>query len=203
MNDNQRSENESLEPGKEQHKEFLGLINQYLDLKRWGFVESYFQVVGKDTPLIIADNPSCRVRFLFQIRDYGDYRERDVPVLYGRLHATNTGEDLPWNGKAARCWHVLWYYVLDFLDGLSPVEAVDQLNRQVAPRILEEFERSYPAWELWGDVRTRYLRKPERWDAYVRFHNEIKRLTYETERARIQAEKPFKQFDEFVPDELC
>jgi hypothetical protein len=59
-------------------------------------------------------------------------------------------------------------------------------------------------WEQYGqklfDIFD--LRNPELWEDYVQFHNEIKRLLYETWKAREKIGKSFKRFDDFVPDEL-
>lgn len=214
-----------LERSKLEYEEFLGLINQYIDLERWGFIRTYSRVIANVPPLVIYDSQWCRVRFIYDVADYGDYRERTASVWYGRLHATNDGGYKSLNGQNTKCWHVLYYYVLNFLDGLSSKEVVDGKGQD--PRVIHEFERSGLSWvlpdeyriaraikklrlhnKIWEHYGQRLfdvfdLRNPELWEKYVHFHNEIKRLQYETWKAKEKTEKPLKQFDDFEPDNLC
>ena len=162
------------------------------------------------------------------MRDDGAHHQEhmEVSFQYGRLHATNDGNFTNLNGKKVISWHGIWN-ALDFLDSLSPQDVIDRLGKGiVGPRLIHEFQKTYPNWELWGDSRTVYaikdlrmhnemwehygqklfdifdLRNPELWEDYAQFHNEIKRLLYETWKAREKIGKPFKRFDDFVPDEL-
>jgi len=216
-----------LESRKQEYEEFLGLINQNVNLEPWGFVQTYSHVVVDTFPFIIYDSQWCRVKFKYDAVDYGgvSHNLREASVWYGRLHATNDGGDT-WgpNGKRTSCWHALRYYVLNFLDGLSPQEVADGKGRD--PRVINKFERTGLAWVLPEENRIgraivelrlhnriwEYygqklfdvfdLRNPELWEKYVQFHNEIKRLQYETWKAKEKIGKPFKQIDDFVPDEL-
>jgi len=215
-----------LEESKQLYEEFLGLINRYISLERWGFVQTYSLVVIDVSPNIVYDSECCRVRFSYEPRDHGNYQERIASVWYGRLHATNDDSFINLKGKKAKSWHGIWN-ALDFLDSLSPQDVVDRLDKGiVGPRLIREFQKTYPSWELWGDPRTVYaikdlrmhneiwehygqklfdifdLRNPELWEKYVQFHNEIKRLRHEAWKAKEKFGKPFKQFDDFVPDEL-
>ena len=216
-----------LEHLKQLHEEFLGLINQNVDLERWGFIQAYSNVVV-DSPLyIIYDSQWCRVQFRYGLVDYGgaSHYLRDASVQYGRLHATNDGRyKKTSNGRDAICWHALRYYVLNFLDGLSPQEVADGKGKE--PRVIYKFEASSLGWvlpeenrvgralielRLHNNIWEYYgqklfdvfdLRKPELWEKYVQYHNEIKRIKYETWKTKGKNKKPFKQFDDFVPDEL-
>jgi hypothetical protein len=213
-----------LERSKQEYQELLGLINQNMDLERWGLIQTYSRIIADAHPLVIYDSQWCRVMITYEAADYGDYRERTASVWYGRLHATNDGGYINLNGKNAKCWHGLYYYILNFLDGLSPEEVVDGKGHD--PQVIHEFERSGLSWALpdenriaralkelrlhnkmWEYYGQRLfdvfdLRNPALWEKYIQFHNEIKQLQYETWMTKEKIGKPFKQFDRFVPDEL-
>ncbi len=216
-----------LEQNKRDYEELLGLINKNVDLKMWGFVQTYSRIVADTFPLIIYDNQWCRVRFEYNWVDYAGLSifKREAKIRYGRLHATNDGGYiLGPNEKKAIGWHALRYYVINFLDNLSPQEVVDGKGRD--PRVINKFERTGLAWVLPEESRIggtivelrlhnriwEYygqklfdvfdLRNPELWIKYVQFHNEIKRLRYEAWKAKEKIGKPFKRFDDFEPDEL-
>ena len=77
-------------------------------------------------------------------------------------------------------------------------------EENMSARAIVELRLHNKIWEHYGQklFDIFYLRKPELWEKYVQFHNEIKRIRYETWKAKEKAEKSFKQFDDFVPDEL-
>lgn len=226
MSDSKNLEHYRLERAKQEYQDFVGLINQYLDLERWGFVQTYSRGNLVDAwPVIIYDSQWCRVKLHYDVRDHGNYREREASVWYGRLHAPSEGVFINSSGKEARCWHGIYYYVLNFLDGLSPQEIVDGKGQD--PRIIHEFDRSALSWVMPDEYLIAYaikelrlhnmiwahygqklfelfdVRNPELWDKYVQFHHEIERLKYEDWKTKTKIEKPFRQFDDYVPDELC
>jgi hypothetical protein len=216
-----------LEQSKQEHQDLLNLIDQNIDLKRWGFVQSYSRINIDRFPFVIYDSQSCRVKIHYKPADYGNYSEREASVWYGRLHMMNDGEYVTVNEKDVVYWHRLRfnYYVLNFLDGLSPQDVIEGKGQE--PRVVYQFETSSLGWvlpeenlvaralkelrlhnKIWEYYGQRLfdvfdLRNPALWEKYVQFHNEIKRLQYEIWKAKERVEKPFKQFDEFEPDNLC
>jgi hypothetical protein len=113
------------------------LTQEFLDLKRWGFRESFCSTTPKQYSTIIYDSEWCRIRVSWEIWDY--LTGNSMHVDYGRLHASNTEGTIIYHGEKCHCWHGLTSdHILDFLDGLSPREAVENMKTQW-PRIMERF----------------------------------------------------------------
>lgn len=210
----------------QEYQDLLNLIDQSMDLKRWGFLKSYSRKETGASPFVVYDSRFCRVKIYYKPADYGNYRERDASVWYGRLHPMSDGEYVTINEKDKVYWHRLInkYYVLNFLDGLSPQDVIEGKGQE--PRVVYQFETSSLNWVLpeenliaralkklrlhnaiWEYYEQKLfdvfdLRKPELWEKYVQYHNEIRQINYETWKTKEKNNKPFKQFDDFVPDKL-
>lgn len=195
---NLTEKNKQNETSEELGKSIKMLIEDTLDFERWDFKLSYSDFSKMSNQEIIYDSPSCRISFTF-------YRERlpiydELRIYYGRLHATNDGTFMEWQGKKCHCWHN-FIKPLMFLDGLSPQIATkhDKMGKH-APKVVDEFSSSdigiklikeYPpkyalALEkvIWKNYGQRLfdlfdLRKPELWDQYKRFLQEYYQITGE------------------------
>jgi hypothetical protein len=69
MSDDKNLQNYRLEQSKQEYEDFLGLINQYMDLKRWGFIQTFSRVNVDVFPVFIYDSERCRVRFKYDAAD--------------------------------------------------------------------------------------------------------------------------------------
>jgi len=184
-------ENRHLEKRKGQVQELIQLTERYLNLNRWGFRLTFSDIVSDVPPRIIYDSEWCRVMFSHGGRD--QLRGTEIDIYYGRLHAANDkfvivlGED---KYNKYRCWHHV-DPALNFLDGLSPEEAVEQwaIQRKM-PNAMEQFKVSevarkisqahYPEWlinlhnSIWEQYGERLfeifdLRRPDLWERYVHY----------------------------------
>jgi hypothetical protein len=191
----EKEERKFLEANKKEYKKLTRLFESILDLKRWGFHQSYTFISPKNFPSVevIYDSEWCRVQFSLSGGDMpGTY---ELPVRYGRLHAPDNEAVLIWNGEKCLCWHNV-NDALRFLDGLSPQEAVDQLHKQPPP-VVEQFRQSelgkklhyahLPEWiireeaAIWEFYGQRLfdlfdLRRPELWEEYTRFIKEYYKI---------------------------
>ena len=189
----EESEKFYLKIHKKQYEKLTRLLESILDFKRWGFRQSYAFISPKSLPYVIYSSEWCRVRFSLNGGD--QYHGNELAVRYGRLHAPDNEAVLIWNGEKCRCWHLV-YDALDFLDGLSPQEAVDQLHKQPSP-VVEQFRQSelgkklhfdhLPEWAtreeaaIWEHYGQRLfdlfdLRRPELWEEYTRFIKEYYKI---------------------------
>jgi hypothetical protein len=190
----------------------IEVLQQTLDFKAWGFRFAYSHIYPEHQhiPYAIFDSEKCRV--MFALTAGGRYqRGPTMSVYYGRLHAPNVGEIIVWNGEECWCWHG-WPGVnqaLNFLDGLSPQDAVDQMRvkQQPWPDVPQQFMHTEAAkklmWngyltpELWVNMQkviwAHYgdrlfdlfdLRRPDLWEQYVLFVREYYRIIGRVERTR-------------------
>ena len=152
------SEEELVKSRIKRHKayseELKSLVEDALDLKRWGFQLTYTHIDKKDLPHIIFNSTKCRVRFSYVGGDSNIVYI--IKVYYGRLHAANDKYFMDWKGKQCRCWHdvnrALW-----FLDGLTPQEAVDQLRIEKWPHVIEKYRNSRLGKQLEHDNRLEWM----------------------------------------------
>jgi len=140
-------------------KEMARLAQDFLPLNQWGFTEIHRSM--KDERLIYASQ-LCQVKFVWS--GWDAQAGNSISIYYGRLHAPADKQRLVWNGEECHCWHDLigMGAVLDFLDGLTPAESVDQDD---FPQVIEQFRDS----ELWQKLAGK-RRNPE---LAVRMHGAI------------------------------
>jgi hypothetical protein len=188
------NEDAKLKTHQARAEKLIQLVESSLDFKRWGFHRSFISITAEKTPHVIYDSQWCRVRFT----DGGfDVYTGDVmSVYYGRLHADNENTVVNWNGELCYCWHTV-EIAINFLDGLSPKESVDQLfvdSRR--PYVMEQFEQSergkklsqyQPQWmaamhaATWQHYGTRLfelfdLGQVDSWEKYVQWNKEYHRI---------------------------
>jgi hypothetical protein len=177
---------------KNEFPQFIQMLEQNLDFKRWGFTR-VFSGVGKFSPIVIYASEACRVMFAWELPDIRDGIVI-IRVHYGRSHAPNHEDIITWKGQECYCWHDV-EKALYFLDGLSPSEAVK--NKFKLPKVMEQFRNSsvkkgwtqpeYMAkthsaiWEHYGQRLFDLfdLRQPSLWEQYSRFLAEYQTLRQE------------------------
>ena len=169
-------------------QECFSILARHLNFEDWGFRQSYLQL-GK-YPTIIYDSECCRVKFAFDSSgDQHDHRTF-LRVYYGRLHAPNNDSFLLSGEEEYWCWHDD-DFVLHFLDGISPEEAIKE---KYNPRAVAQYKNSdlatalynlSPAeWtagiraQVWKEYGQRLfdvfdLRRLDLWDRYKGFVNEM------------------------------
>jgi hypothetical protein len=171
-------------------KKLIQLLESSLDLKRWGFHRSFVSITAEKTPHIVYDSQWCRI--MFTDGGFDVYAGDMMSVYYGRLHADNENTVIYWNGEPCYCWHGV-ENAINFLDGLSPKESVDQLSvYSRLPQVMEQFEQSergkklsqeQPQWmaemhaAIWEYYGTRLfelfdLRQAALWEKYVQWNKE-------------------------------
>lgn len=188
------------DPRKPEHAEevsnaLIELIEANLDVKRFNFYLSFTKFANLTNIEVIYDSEWCRISFMFS-REI--FPERDeLTIQYGRLHAPNEKPFMIWQGEECNCWHRI-LAPLRFLDGLSPVEAVQQVMVQKElPPVVENFRQTkhgkkllseYPPkygialhsvlWEHYGQRLFELfdLRRPDLWEEYRQFIREYHRL---------------------------
>ena len=166
----------------------FSILAKHLDFEDWGFRQSYIQP-GK-YPTIIYDSEWCRVKFAFD--DSGDQHDSRtyLHVYYSRLHAPSNGSFMLSSKEEHWCWHDD-DFALNFLDGLSPEEAVKE---KYNPHVVVKYKKSdlatalynlSPAeWmagmvaQIWKQYGHRLfevfdLRRPDLWERYKVFVNEM------------------------------
>jgi len=184
----EKLEKENLDGNKKKYKELTRLLERIFNFKRWGFRQSYSFISPKYLPYVIYDSECCRIKFSLGTGDIpGAY---EMSISYGRLHAPDSEAVIIWKGEKCHCWHNV-FHALDFLDGLSPQEAVDRLRIQKQwPKPVEEFSQSEfwkkllvdrlpersarlhaAIWEYYGQRLFDLfdLRRPELWEEYSLF----------------------------------
>ena len=214
-------------PLRQEYDGLLELINENMDLERWGFVQTYSSITRDTLPFIlIYDSQQCRIKFEYYTPDYGGvyHNSRKAQIWYGRLHTLSDSENRFAPGKKTIYWHSIYYDVLKFLAGMSPEEGIYTAREELP--ILQEFKKSnlnqiLPSERqfasvildlrlhnrIWKYYEKNFfdifdVRNPAVWEKYVIFHNETQRLLYENRKRQAKIETPLKQFDDFVPDEL-
>lgn len=138
---------------KKEYTELIELIERCLDFQRWGFKRTYSSPLDIPFPYIIYDSQWCRVRFTHLGGDYpGQWSE--MAVYYGRLHATHDDSFMIWDEEKCWCWHSIKEYALNFVDGLSPEEAI---KMKYKPRVMKQFQQS-GTWESITHIPERIAR---------------------------------------------
>ena len=185
----ERWQKEQIESHRHMAEELSTLLEGILDFKKWGFQQTYTHIVPGFLPHIIYDSELCRVQFSYT---GGDYQRYIIKIYYGRLHASNDKFKMTWNGVDCRCWHYV-NNALNFLDGLSPQEAINQ-----SPHVIESYKQSElgrklerdnevewmirmhsSIWEHYGErlFEIYDFRKPDLWERYTMFQREYSKLT--------------------------
>jgi hypothetical protein len=200
-----------------EYESFVDSINKNMDLERWGFVQTYSSIDKENLPfIVIYDSQQCRVRFEYYKPDFGGvyHESREVLILYGRLHTKSDSRIVTHKeNKVVRNWHDIYHYIIKFLDGMPPGNAMYPIE-YYSPMLqelknLSAIEQHNKIWEYYGkrffdlfDVRN-----PELWEKYVIYCNEVQRLM---EVARLEYENRKRQLgyeiekrsNPFVPDEF-
>lgn len=121
-----------------QCQEMINLAEQFLPLSRWGFQKSETQT--KPHARVIYASESCRVQFLWSGWDM--YGGNTMSIYYGRDSTTIDNSIIDLNGEVYYPWYDI-RKVLNFLDDMSPEEAVRQLYLHgQSPNIPEKFKQS-------------------------------------------------------------
>lgn len=173
----------------------IELINENLDMRHWNFHQTFVNFQESSSLAAIYDSEYCRLSFRFSRQRLPQWDE--LSIQYGRLHAPNDEPFMQWEGQVCRCWHFI-FDPLRFLDGLSPLEAMEQakVHKQL-PDVVRDFRESevskklsseYPPKsaivlhsKLWDHYGHRLfelfdLRRPDLWQQYQQFSKEYHRL---------------------------
>lgn len=163
----------------------IGMLESYLDFKRWGFELIYAGDFPQYLPFIIYQSRQCKIKFTYARGR--EYESPKIHIDYGRSHSLLDQRLMMWNGEKRRCWHEV-EHVISFLDGFSPTNA-NESNFPI-PSIVHDFyefhggkgleQKEYIVrknayiWEHYGqrlfDVFD--LRHPELWSEYEKFLKE-------------------------------
>jgi hypothetical protein len=168
-------------------KFLVGMIEETLNLQRWGFRESFQEFGRGGMHRVIYDSQWCRVRFDYS-RGHNPTHD-EIHIYYGRLPAPNDDLYIISGDQKCRCWHNV-VETLYFLDGLSAAQVVEQQKRGILPAAIEEFIHTEKA-EQFRNMRVPYfsiareaviwnhygqglfevfdVRRTDKWDAYRQF----------------------------------
>ncbi len=163
-------------------QEMLRVIDHFSKIKEWNFNESY-----RSENEIIYDSKWCRVSIVWG--GWDPIGGNSISIHYGRLHAPNEKATMVWEGEDCNAWHGL-KPTLYYIDGLSPVEAVNtnSFHKLTDKYHEEEFRKAYhrrqPEWlmkmhmDIWGYYGVRFfelfdLRRPDLWTDYRLFLKEF------------------------------
>lgn len=172
--------------------ELIQMFENILNVRHWGFQQTFKGVGAQIPPTVVYDSEWCRVRFMLQASDRHDDKTQ-MTIMYGRLHAPIDQFVITWNGEQCHCWHGL-KRALYFLDGLSPREMIERRSRW--PDRMEQFEHSrleqglkwpQPEWLvrmhsfIWGEYGKRLfelfdIRRPDLWEKFSLFLKEYDKL---------------------------
>lgn len=160
-------------------KEMTRLAHDVLILSARNFRESYRST---EPAKLIYDSASCRISLVWVGWEPGS--GNTMHIFYGRHHAPNEDTTIIWNGEECYCWHDI-PYILHFLDGLMPGEAVRlKYSHAITDPFYEnELSQKYgsqPEWlshmhvAIWQYYGQRFfnlfdLRQPELWAQYQQF----------------------------------
>ena len=170
------------------------LLESIIDFDSFGFTKSYCGVAKEFMPSIIYNSDKCRVRFSQLPADLRDGPDSaTLHILYGRLHASIHSKYRMWRKRKCHCWHnLLLDRIFQFLDGLSPQEAVN--NKYELPIFLSQFNQvnidsgwSNIEWAvrqtslIWDYYGNRLfdlfdLSRPDLWERYSIFIKDFYRL---------------------------
>lgn len=176
------------QPPKNELQEYLGILAKHINFENWGFQQSYIEP-GK-YPTLIYDSEWCRVKFRFEGSGEQHDHRTYLSVFYGRLHAPSNDYFMLVDKEEHWCWHDD-RLVLNFVDGLSPEESIEQKHN---PRVVDQFRKSDLATDLhnlspaeWSVGRVAHiwkeydkklfevfdLRNPDLWERFKAFVNEM------------------------------
>ncbi len=177
----------------QQGQEFMALLETYIDFPRWGFEVSRKDFSQWGNPKVIFDAEWCRVSFHFSKQRL--QMQDKLYIQYGRPHAPDFTATIFWQGEECHCWHHYRWRPIEFLDGLTPQEAVDQEGWPPVPQAFRDSEEGkrlaveyQPEFSLrlqsilWVQYGERLfelfdLRRPDLWEEYRKFVEEYYRLT--------------------------
>jgi hypothetical protein len=165
-------------------KEMNRIAQSFLDLRLWGFKESYRSAKPGN---LIYDSEWCRFNIIWGGWDY--LGGNSIHLRYGRLHAPNEKATMIWSGEECYCWHD-FEHALHFLDGRPPAAAVKlNLSHPIIDSFYEsefrqKFHRRQPEWlaQMHATVWQHYdkqlfelfdLRRPDLWQQYRQFLKEF------------------------------
>ncbi len=187
-----------VEPPEELGKAIQKLIEEKIDLIKWGFQLSFQDFDKFAYQKIIYNSIYCRFYISFS---RGRWPMHDkLNIGYGRLHAPDNKAIIYWQKEECHCWHSLYNHI-KFLDGMSAKEAFesDKMGEHL-PKLVKDFRYSivgeklrekYPpeyviaeeatVWEHYGQGLFDLfdLRQPEFWEEYRAFLREYYQLTRE------------------------
>jgi hypothetical protein len=170
-------------------RKMADLAERFLPFDSWGFGQS--DRIITSFPCVAYDSEWCRLQLTWG--GWDPYAGYTMSIYYGRLHAPIDKAVILWNGQECYCWHQV-NEALNFLDGLSPQEAVNQLHVHGQwPSVMEQFrqseigkglERNQPEWiirmhaSVWEHYGRRLfelfdLRHPELWEQFRQFLKEF------------------------------
>lgn len=160
--------------------EMARIAENSLMLSTRGFAESFRET---QPGILIYNSEWCRIRLFWEGWDYG--RGNSINIRYGRVHATNEGSKMVWNGEKCHCWHRI-EHALHFLDGRTAAEAAKLgfSHSLTSPfyqeDALKKYNRKQPEWlaqmhvTIWQHYGQRLfdlfdLRQPGIWEQYRAF----------------------------------
>jgi len=190
-----KKDNKYIEDTNELGRAVVLLIEENLNPRNWGFSQTFTNFTKRSSQIVIYDSKWCRIHFSFSRQRVPEHDE--LSIYYARLHAPNEEPFMIWEKEKCRCWH----HFLDplrFLDGLTPHEAVEQVNvLKQLPKVVKGFRESelgkklldeYPPKSaivlqsvLWKHYGQRLfdlfdLRIPDLWQKYGDFLREYYKL---------------------------
>ena len=195
MNEDRVKNKSTQKSQDEQVQKLFELVESTLNLKHWGFQKTFVDDSVTLSLGIIYDSEWCRVKFVSSGIDT-NRGDDNISIYYGRLHAANESTIMHWNGKLCYCWHRI-NEALNFLDGLTPEDAVNQLRlHRKWSNVMEEFRQSdlgqelkyrQPEWlirmhaSIWNFYGERLfelfdLRQPDLWQRYSSFYSEFHKI---------------------------
>jgi hypothetical protein len=116
--------------------EFVNVIEKDLNLKSLGFSLGY-----KDADIyglkVGFDSEILRLNFNFSHDNNINWNQIDC--YYGRKHANFEKAFMEYKGNRCICWHDISRNILKFLEGMTPIEA---LNFHQQPNTIEAYKKS-------------------------------------------------------------
>ena len=166
----------------------LQTVEDVMDIKRLGFYCAYTNFEKINGLVAIFNSSFCKIGFTLSRQQLPQHDE--LSIEYGRLHASNDDPFMEWQGKKCRSWHKITEPIR-YLDGLSPVEAMQQaIILKQSPQAIEKFRHSEYGHKLLDEYPPKYvltmhsillenyghrlfelfdLRRPELWEKYTQF----------------------------------
>ncbi len=128
-----------------------------------GFELIHVGAVPNSLPSILYQSKQCKLR-IQSLRDR-PHDGIELYVHYGRLHAPLDKDVIEWNNDKCYCWHSLLNgQVLNFLDGVSPIDLVS--GDYVTPRGYKEFSESNKEAKWWSPPKSLSKRHAFLWKYY-------------------------------------